>query len=249
MMPMFSAALRIARPFIDALLPSSCAYCGMSAGDFSVPLFCAACWSDFSVIDASLCPGCGRPFDSDVSLTASPGHCCRSCRLSPPLFDQALSVGYFEGALREAIHVYKYRPLHALGAPLGRWLAGNVRQLTQHDIVVPVPLHRSRLRQRGFNQALLLAHAVSIRHAVPLSCDTLLRIRATRPQVELSGAERPANVRGAFAVSRPAAVQGLRILLIDDVFTTGATLNECARALKTAGAGAVSALTLARTVE
>lgn len=249
MMQMFSSALRIARSLVDALLPSSCAYCRMPAGHSGVPFFCAACWADFSVISASLCPGCGRPFDSEESLTASPSHCCRSCRLSPPLFDQALSVGYFEGSLREAIHVFKYRPLRALGAPLGRWMAGNVRQLAQHDIVLPVPLHRSRLRRRGFNQALLLAHAVSLRHAVPLSCDTLLRIRPTRPQVELSGAERSANVRGAFAVPRPAEVQGLRILLIDDVFTTGATLNECARALKAAGAGAVSALTLARTVE
>ena len=117
------------------------------------------------------------------------------------------------------------------------------------DVVMPVPLHTKRLRHRGFNQALLLAHGVSERFAMPLNYDNLVRTRYTRPQVELSGRERAENVRGAFNLIRPQDVIDKKILLIDDVYTTGATMNECAKVLKDAGAGSVTVLTLARTTE
>jgi len=114
---------------------------------------------------------------------------------------------------------------------------------------MPVPLHKKRLRLRGFNQALLLAHGVSLRFRIPLNYDNLVRTRYTRPQVELSGRERAENVRGAFDLIRSAEVCEKKILLIDDVFTTGATMNECAKVLKDAGARSVTVLTLARTTE
>ena len=193
-----------------------------------------------------VCPECGRQFGSAASLVSSPGHRCRSCRERPPHFDQALAAGCFEGPLREAIHVFKYRPLRTLGSPLGAWMAEQVRLVHPLDRVLPVPLHRTRLRMRGFNQALLLAAAVGRRFSIVLDHDALVRIRPTRPQVELNGAEREQNVHGAFALKRPGAVAGMRILLVDDVFTTGATLNECSRALKEAGAASVTAFTLAR---
>jgi ComF family protein len=125
-------------------------------------------------------------------------------------------------------------------------MAGRVRLLLNIDAILPVPLHTKRLRQRGFNQALLLAYRMSEQHNIPLSCDNLIRQRPTRPQVELTGAERIQNVAGAFAVRRPLDIRDRHIVLIDDVFTTGATLNECAAVLKDAGAAAVTACTLAR---
>jgi ComF family protein len=162
------------------------------------------------------------------------------------VFDQALSPGLFEGPLREAIHQFKYRPCRALGKPLGQWMTEHIRLCADIDIVLPVPLHTKRLRQRGFNQALLLAHQACEALQILLSYDNLVRVRPTRPQVELTGAERIKNVEGAFAVRRPSDVLDKRILLIDDVFTSGATMNECAFALKQAGAAQVTALTLAR---
>jgi len=164
------------------------------------------------------------------------------------MFDQALSVGYFEGPLREAIHQFKYRPCRSLGKPLALWMLEHVGLDRDIDIVMPVPLHTRRLRQRGFNQALLLAHGVSSAYNIPLSSDNLARIRYTRPQVELSGSDRIANVEGAFALRQPEYVEGRKVLLVDDVFTTGSTLNECSTVLKEAGALNVSALTLARAV-
>jgi len=128
-------------------------------------------------------------------------------------------------------------------------MAGQVRMTVPLDMAMPVPLHKKRLRLRGFNQALLLAHGVSLRFRIPLNYDNLVRTRYTRPQVELSGRERAENVRGAFDLIRSAEVCEKKILLIDDVFTTGATMNECAKVLKDAGAGSVTVLTLARTTE
>ena len=128
-------------------------------------------------------------------------------------------------------------------------MAAQVRLVHPLDRVMPVPLHRTRLRTRGFNQALLLAAAVGRRFSLELDYDNLVRIRATRPQVELNGPERTQNVRGAFELRRPDAVAGMRLLLVDDVFTTGATLNECSRVLKEAGAASVIAFTLARAPE
>ena len=234
---------------IDLILPASCSYCRSPVRDSGIPRFCKECWSDFSPLQGPVCPSCGKPFGSPESLADSPEHECFHCRKTPPHYDQALAAGLFEGPLREAIHIFKYRPLRSLGEPLARWMAGQVRMTVPLDMAMPVPLHKKRLRHRGFNQALLLAHGVSERFAMPLNYDNLMRVRYTRPQVELSGRERAENVRGAFNLIRPAEVRDKRILLIDDVFTTGATMNECAKVLKDAGAASVTVLTLARTTE
>src|SRR5574341_159625 len=240
--------MSILRRLLDFLLPTPCSYCHSPVGNSPVPFFCSACWSYFSLLNGPVCPCCGRLFDSPEALSHSPGHLCGACRRELPPFDQALSVGYFEGALREAVHVFKYRPCRSLGKPLARWMAGHVRLGQSIAVVMPVPLHVSRLRERGFNQALFLAHGVCEVHGLHLSLDNLGRVRPTRPQVELSGEERVVNVAGAFALRRPGEIAGKSILLVDDVFTTGATLNECARVLKDAGASRVMALTLARAV-
>jgi ComF family protein len=168
--------------------------------------------------------------------------------LAPPVFDQALSIGYFEGALREAIHQFKYRPCRSLGSPLGDWMSGNIQLPQGIDVIIPIPLHGSRLYERGFNQALLLADRIGNRFSIPVCYDNLVRTRPTRPQVELSGLDRVKNVAGAFSLVNPDTIKNTSIMLVDDVFTTGATVNECARILKAAGASHVAALTLARAV-
>lgn len=240
--------MRIIWRIIDFLLPTRCSYCRSRLQGSSYPFICSACWSDFSILTPPICPRCGRPFESPVALEWSPAHECSGCRLDPPAFDQSLSIGQFEGPLREAVHVFKYRPCRSLGRPLGTWMATNVRPISGMDIVIPVPLHKSRLRQRGFNQALLLADVVARLHSIPLSYDNLQRIRPTRPQVELSKEERIKNVVGAFDLRRPLDVVGKKVLLVDDVFTTGATMNECASILKQAGAEFVACLTIARSI-
>lgn len=240
--------MRILRRFLDFFLPTSCAYCRSQVGDSGIPFFCSACWADFSVMGGPACPTCGRPFESPEALVSSPAHVCGQCRLRPPKYDQAVSVGHFEGPLREAIHRFKYKPCRALGKPLSQWMTRNIRLAPDIDLVMPVPLHRKRLRQRGFNQALLLAHGVSSAYRIGLSYDNLVRTRYTRPQVELTGEERIKNVAGAFALRRPQEVEGKRVVLVDDVFTTGATMDECARVLKQAGASEVISLTAARAV-
>jgi ComF family protein len=130
--------------------------------------------------------------------------------------------------------------------PLSAWMVDRIRMLTDIDVVMPVPLHPQRLRQRGFNQALLLAHGMSIRFGITLDPNNLIRVRPTRPQVELSGQERIKNVAGAFGIRSPEIILNKHVLLIDDVYTTGATMNECAGVLKKAGADQVTVCTLAR---
>ncbi len=241
--------MQIIRRLLDLILPASCAFCRNPLRGSPFPYFCTDCWSDFSGINGPVCPQCGRLYGSPESLTHSPDHLCSRCRQAPPRYDQAFAAGLFEGPLREAIHVFKYRPARSLGSRLAAWMGGQVRLVRTVDAVMPVPLHRSRLRQRGFNQSLLLAAGIAERFGLPLSFDNLVRHRATRPQVELSGVDRSRNVRDAFSLRRPELVENRNILLIDDVFTTGATMDECAGVLSAAGAGGVTAFTLARTAE
>jgi ComF family protein len=160
-------------------------------------------------------------------------------------FDAAYSFGAYEGPLRDLIHVFKYGRVHPLSVPLGRLLASAIPQDQSFDFIVPVPLHWRRRLARGFNQSGLLAREVSRRYGLRPS-RALRRSRFTPAQAGLSHAGRRRNVAGAFAVPRNVDVTGRRVLLVDDVFTTGATLTACARALKRAGARYVAVLTLAR---
>jgi ComF family protein len=151
--------------------------------------------------------------------------------------------------MAEVISRFKFRGAARLAKPLGTLLA-EYRDpefpFLEFDLLVPVPLHRQRLRERGFNQSLLLARRIAQVHSLPVDATTLQRVRYTQPQTELSGPERRKNIRQAFAVARTTSISGKRVLLIDDVFTTGATVQECAKTLLKAGAKRVDVLTLAR---
>jgi ComF family protein len=167
------------------------------------------------------------------------------CRESLVNFDSAYSFGSYEGPLRKLIHVYKYGKVESLAEPLGRFLLRALPLEEKFDLVMAMPMHWRKRWQRGFNQAELLARPVARRYGLKLA-NNLRRRRYTKPQAGLSEAQRRENLRNSFSVSRPNQVTGKRVLLIDDVFTTGATLRTAACALKEAGAAYVCALTLAR---
>ncbi len=170
---------------------------------------------------------------------------CRLCRSGLTEFDALYCVGAYEGRLRELIHLFKFTPMERLYRPLGAFLRTGLPREAGFDMLVPMPLHRKRLRERGFNQAALLAKEVARVAALPV-VPAVIRKRHTAQQAGLTGKQRRINVRDAFEVREPALVAGKRILLVDDVVTTGASANSCALALKKAGASYVAVLALAR---
>ncbi|MEJ2639279.1 MAG: ComF family protein [Desulfosarcinaceae bacterium] len=216
---------------------------------------CGVCLGDCQAIEAPYCRRCGLPFSGEVATD----HLCGECRIHPAAFERARSAGPYAGALKALIRLLKFQGRVGLALPLGRLLMDSFeRHWTPErvDLIVPVPLHARRMRRRGYNQAyLLLRHWrrwYQTAHHRPLRCrierDLLRRIRATAPQTGLDRPARERNLKKAFALTHPQACADRRILLVDDIHTTGATLNACAGVLRDAGARRVEALTLARTV-
>ncbi|HUK56292.1 MAG TPA: ComF family protein [Nitrospiria bacterium] len=232
---------------LDLLLPTRCRICQRYFRGDANPCFCRDCWATVSRIEGPCCPRCGKPFASEAALSHSPGHLCGDCRRRLPHFDRAVAAAWYEGVLAEAIHLFKYRGKTLLVRPLGGLLLPAMERLSEADVLAPVPLHPSRLREREFNQALLLCDFIRAESGLPVLPDALERTRETPPQIGLSHQDRWRNVRRAFIPKRPERLEGRRIVLIDDVLTTGATVNDCARVLKRAGAERVCVLTVART--
>jgi ComF family protein len=186
---------------------------------------------------------CRTPFQNRFPLDDH--GVCRLCRSGARGFDAAYCFGAYEGTLRQLIHLFKYKRMKPLAKELSAQLARALPRDQRFDIVVPMPLHWRRHWQRGFNQSELLARATARRSGIRM-VNAVRRTRATATQAGLSNAKRRENVAGAFRVKNRGLVEGLRILLIDDVMTTGATASACALALKRAGAKSVSLLALAR---
>lgn len=223
------------------LLPAFCLFCQRPLPPGPAVL-CHSCWDTLPWLPALICARCGAPFQGVVA----PGALCQECLLQPPPFTRARAVVFYDGPVREAVHRFKYGRSFVHGRLLRQLLqqAPEIQAIAREaELLVPVPLHPRRLRQRGFNQALYLARAFP---AVPLARQTLIRPRDTRPQTELSPAERRRNVRGAFQVTRPEVVAGKKVVVLDDVYTTGATVRECAKTLLRAGAARVEVITVAR---
>ncbi|MCS6953304.1 MAG: phosphoribosyltransferase family protein [Bryobacterales bacterium] len=189
------------------------------------------------------CVACGTPFLNRYPLDEH-GRCAL-CRSGLRGFDAAYSFGAYESVLRELIHLFKYGGVQTLARPLGEYLMRALPREHRFDALVPMPLHWLRRWRRGFNQAELLAREVSRRSGIPV-LKPVRRVRATRAQTGLSHSARRQNVLGAFRVRRKARLAGLRLLLVDDVMTTGATAAACALALKRAGAAYVALLVVAR---
>ena len=192
-----------------------------------------------------MCPRCGVGFATDMGED----HLCSDCLQDHGHFTKARSLAHYEGMMADLVSRFKYRGASRLAIPLSHLLADYAHadfSFQDYGLIIPVPLHSRRLRQRGYNQSLLLARRIARKHAIPLDYTSLRRIRSTQPQTELSGLQRQKNIHGAFAVHKKEAVVEKTILLIDDVFTTGATVEECAHVLLKSGAKRVDVLTLVR---
>jgi len=242
------------RKTCDALaslvFPAPCRICEASLDTASRIPICRDCLDSLRPISGPVCLLCGRPFVSPLAAAAI-RPLCHLCRRGVYHFDLARSYGAYDGAMVRAIALLKY---HAV-TPLGSWFAARLAELAARepqafaaDVVVPVPLHASRLRERGYNQAELIARPLAKRLRLPLRSYLLVRTRPRPDKLKLSRQERWHTVRGAYAIREGNRVDKLRLLLIDDVFTSGATLDACARALRRAGAASVTGITVARVV-
>ena len=213
-------------------------------------------------------------YKSDTRQSAA-GHICGNCREKPPSLDMAISAGRYAGALAEAIKLFKYKKKIQLGKKLTEQalkssFVENTLQIfhnqgtpetvlgcpayrsdavvSSQTVIVPVPLHIKRLREREFNQSAIIGSVIGKKYGIPLAANTLMRHRNTKPQVELDGRERKENVIGAFSVEDRTVIEGKEIILVDDVYTSGSTINECAKVLKKNGADKVYVVTIARMV-
>ena len=228
----------------DLVFPPHCLGCGTALSTSVPPLFCPLCRAALPWIEPPWCTCCGAPFRAGTS------HVCGACLKNPPPFALARSLFRYENPIRSRILALKFQgdltllpSLEALCAEAPACAA-----FTEPDYLIPVPLHPDRLRERGFNQAQHLARACFPRWRRKLTRQILLRSLATPPQTFLSGRARRRNLRGAFSVADDARLGGTTVLLVDDVFTTGATVSDCCRALRGAGAARIEVFTLGRSV-
>ena len=234
--------------FTELLFPTLCLSCGGVLSERREHPFCPDCYAGIRFITGPLCPVCGIPYP----VEEGPDHVCGDCLLKKRHIGAARSLGVYESVLLDAIHAFKYGGNVTLGERLGRLMAQQdypAFGIQDYSLILPVPLHPRRLRQRGFNQSVILAREISRCHGVAMDFRTLRRIVDTESQAGLKKEERRSNIRKAFSVTGPEQIRGRNILLVDDVYTTGSTLGECARTLLKEGAEAVGALTLARAIQ
>ena len=241
------AALPLFRTLTDAVLSvvlaPQCAACERPLDMPTRGPVCVRCWQAIARITPPVCDACGDPLPSWRTISLDCERCPR-CRRRETHIARGRAIGAYDGSLRAIVHALKYDGRRSLAKPLAALLLQHGAEVLRGaDVVVPVPLHRSRKRARGFNQAAELARHLSLRTA-----HLLRRVRATPSQTDLPAAQRHANVREAFALRRGTRTDGCVIVLIDDVSTTGATLDACAKVLREGGAREVRALTVARVV-
>ncbi|MHC1701971.1 MAG: ComF family protein [Humidesulfovibrio sp.] len=249
---------RLARPlflarslFWDEVRCPGCGRVAPAVPDLESSL-CPDCRLALAPREGAACPGCGQVSDMPPELPQALPVLCPACQESPRPWGRLLCWGAYEGRLRELILAYKFEARLDLGRQLQECLlaafergAGTFPELCACELVVPVPLHPRRLSWRGFNQSRELARLLARRRGLPIRQEALVRVRRTVPQMELDRARRAENIRGAFAAS-PEVLAGRTALLVDDIMTTGSTLEECARMMRAAGAAQVHVLVLAR---
>ena len=237
-----SAGSRVA----DLVFPPGCLACRKATA--TINALCPTCWRAVRFIERPFCERLGTPFPADLGE----GLLSPEAIANPPVFARARAVAHFDdGPARQLVHRLKYGDRLELAAAMGAWMArAGDDLLTEADVLVPVPLHRTRLTARLYNQSALLARAVSERCGVRVCIDGLMRARATPPQVGLSRTQRALNMQGAFVVPDDGRIEidGRAVVLVDDVLTSGATVNAASRALLRAGASRVDVLVFARVV-
>lgn len=226
---------------VDFVYPPCCHVCGQSLDD-AAAVVCPECAARITPIDAPYCDRCSAPL-------AGMGEDCRACAGRSFHFVRARAATAFDDTVQTMIHLLKYRGRRAIGRFLGRLLADAAMRepwFGEIDLLVPIPLHRSRARERGYNQSELLARGMTDQSRIPVETRLVSRRQRTQSQTALTPAQRAANVHGAFHILAPQALAGTRVALVDDVFTTGATFDSCAQAVLESGAAAVYALAVAR---
>lgn len=238
---------------VDWLYPPRCRACSGRIHGRDAAYFCLKCRKSIQLVCHPLCTVCGRPFPE----ASGEDHTCGVCLARPPHFVSARAWACYpreafeEHPLRQVVQKFKYGRKVSLGKPLGQLMARGCQEFLADcrvDLIIPVPLHAKRLRWRGFNQSVLLGRQISRAYNIPMDVFALLRNKETPPQTQLTEDERRRNVRAAFGLNPDRSIEGRSILLVDDVYTSGATLNECSRTLKKHGAKEVYVLTLARAV-
>jgi len=242
-MSIFAPIQRVAETLVSLLYPPHCAACGVSTP--AQVFVCPQCANGAHRIEAPFCRQCSQPFDGDITDE----FCCSNCDGRKFHFDCAVTRYRSKGIVRDFVHRFKYEQAYYLRRPLAEWAAVGLTDkrilVRPYDFLVPVPLHPARKRERGFNQAEAIGSLLAERTGKPMK-SALRRTRYTTTQTRLDRAERMENLRGAFEVRHPEVVRDRHLILIDDVFTTGSTIEECARVLHHAGAASVRALTVAR---
>jgi ComF family protein len=238
-----AAARTVADSAIAILLAPSCAACARNLEQPTRGVVCEDCWCAITPILPPVCDTCGDPLRSWRIISAESGRCGR-CRQAGSHVVRARAIGAYEGSLRSIVHALKYDGRRSLARPLADMLAGCGSDVIHGaQFVVPVPLHRSKQQARGFNQAVDIARHLSLPTVLALE-----RVRNTPSQTDLPAPQRHANVRGAFSLTRGTRLRGAVVVVVDDVSTTGATLEACAEVLLQGGAREVRALTVARVV-
>jgi ComF family protein len=243
--PWRASLRRAAHLLLDAVLPPRCLKCGELVGDHGA--LCSTCWGGLRFINEPCCAACGLPFEFDLG----PEALCGACSAERPRFDRARAALVYDDASRDLVLRFKHADRLEGAKTLAGWMTrAGAGLVAEADVIVPVPLHRWRLVQRRYNQAAVLANQIGRTQGKRVAPDLLVRRRATPSQGHLGRTARRQNVAGAFALKSASnqVLEGKRVLLVDDVLTTGATAESCARVLLKAGARAVDLLVLARVV-
>lgn len=259
----------ILKHILRIIFPALCRKCGgFISTTAATACFCSKCWEGIKWFDGNCCPRCGVPYPSYSplpsrergSVRGTVSHTCGECIKNPPHFDGAFTAGPYSEVMAEAIKLFKYKKKIHIGLALSGHdvMASGITNLLQRHhsesdiangcILIPVPLHPARLKEREFNQSVIIASVINSKLGIPVFTDVLFRQHYTRPQVGLAYKERKENIAGAFTVPDKTVIKGKEIILVDDVYTTGSTVNECAKVLKKNGAAKVFVVTVARMV-
>ncbi len=238
---------------LNLIFPLDCRICEKPIRESKGYSICEDCFKAIELINKPYCIKCGKPFLVSFDLFKQYGEVlCVDCKRKKYSFEFARSVGVYHGILKECIHLFKYYREKKLSRPLGKllidYLVKNQEFIRGIDLITPVPLHKNDLKRRGFNQSILLSKTIGNYFSIPVKEEILIKKKLTSSQVNLSKKEREKNILRAFSVERTEEIRDKNILILDDIFTTGSTVEECARELKKAKAKNIFILTLARSV-
>ena len=244
--------------FLDIIFPPKCFKCGFSLIGLDSSSICPSCFKKVSLINPPFCDTCGKPFYFEYDLPLEGGYRCGNCRTEKHYFDKARSLGKYDGVFKQALICYKYKGRKELLKdfikiclqPQNNYsfipMKKGVDKTGGIDLILYVPLYKNKLRTRGFDQAFLIAKEISKLSNIPLKADFLFKKKETPPQAALKKQIRIKNLKGAFDVRDRSFLEGKNVLLVDDVITTGVTVNECSKVLKQNGTNKVEVFTLAR---